>query len=194
MGKRQATAVAGFGIALLMWVLEMSGITIPIPLLISLGVIAVAMIIYGSIPIVLPAIGKIRKLRVYIAFDGQQKGEITNTEFSVKLETISVRSTHSMSNNSHRISRIVSDISFRTNKPIQIASIHLKIDSTDPRDIIEPNPELVQGFSLPYMLERSETHQFQFDLLPEKVEGKSLLLSVLAGGHWYTDGPYKLKE
>jgi len=89
--------------------------------------------------------------------------------------------------------RLVAEISFRTNQTIQIASLHLEIDPIDPRDIIEPDSDLAQGFPLPHILHRAETHRFQFQLLPKNVEGKhKLYLKVLAGGKWYTDGPLTL--
>lgn len=85
-------------------------------------------------------------------------------------------------------------ISFRTNRVIQIASLYIQIDAVDPRDTIEPDEDLAQGFSLPHTLQRSETHQFQFRISPSQAEGEhSILLRVLAGGKWYEDGPYNIK-
>lgn len=120
-------------------------------------------------------------------------------DFSVKLETIEYRSGTMFANlDSHTQKRppwLVAGISFRTNQVIQIATLHLEIDPTDPRDIIEPDPDAAQGFSLPHILHRAETHRFQFQLSPENAEGEhELHLKVLAGGRWYTDGPYILNR
>lgn len=82
---------------------------------------------------------------------------------------------------------LVAQISFRTNQTIQIASLHLEIDPIDPRDIIEPDSNSVQGFPLPHILHRAETHRFQFQLSPRNTEGEhKLFLKVLASGQWYT--------
>ncbi len=120
-------------------------------------------------------------------------------DFSVEMESITQRSGPVFFgrdlDTQNPLSWLMVDISFRTNQVIQIASLHLEIDPIDPRDIIEPDSDLAQGFSLPHILHRAETHRFQFQLLPENAEGKhKLLLKVLAGGRWYTDGPYTLNR
>jgi len=120
-------------------------------------------------------------------------------DFSVRIESIEYRYEsifldHGL-DTQKRPPRLVAEISFRTKRAIQIASLHLEIDPIDPRDIIEPDSSLAQGFPLPHILRRAETHQFQFQLLPENVEGEHKLhLKVLAGGRWYTDGPYTLNR
>lgn len=53
MGKKPYTAIAGFGIGLVMWILEMADATIPLMLLIILGVVALGMVVFGGIPIVI---------------------------------------------------------------------------------------------------------------------------------------------
>lgn len=50
--KRSYAIVGGFGLGLFMWVLEMAKVTIPLWLLITLGIIALGMVVFGSIPIV----------------------------------------------------------------------------------------------------------------------------------------------
>jgi len=123
-----------------------------------------------------------------------QKATATALKFSVKIEEMSERSVIDCAPNIQKRSpRLVVTISFRTNQVIQIASLHLEIDPIDPRDIVEPDPDLAQGFSFPHILYKSETHQFQFQLFPNQAEGEhGLLLKVLAGGQWYTDGPYRI--
>ena len=44
--------VGGFGLGLIMWILEMAKVTMPLWSLITLGVIALGMVVFGSIPIV----------------------------------------------------------------------------------------------------------------------------------------------
>lgn len=107
-------------------------------------------------------------------------------EFSVKIETIQSkgRIIYLDSDPTQQSPPWLSiDISFRTNQIIQIASLYIQIDADDPRETIEPDEYLAQGFSLPHTLQRSETHQFQFRISPNQEEcGHNLLLRVLAGG------------
>ena len=195
---RYAPAIGGFGIGLVMWLLEVAEVDIPTLWLIVLGCIAVVMVIYGVSPVVVSTFGKIRRLRIYVVSDAQQKSIKDNAlEFSVKLESLSTRSSGIWFDRpletQEPIRWLVAKVSFRTNQVVQIASIHLEIDPVDPRDIVEPDLDLVQGFSLPHILYRSETHQFQFRLSPGQAENEhNLLLKVLAGGNWYTDGPYEI--
>jgi hypothetical protein len=116
--------------------------------------------------------------------------------FSIKIETITIRSTmiplNRRVNTKSYPQYLVMKISFRTNQVIQVASLHVEIDPRDPRDIISPDITLAQGFKLPYLLSKGESHEFQFLLPPDRAKGQhNLLLKVLAGGYWYTDGPYK---
>ena len=60
MWRKYSPGVGGFGIGLLMWVLEMAGVTIPFLLLIALGIITAAMIVYSLIFIVIAGVGKLR--------------------------------------------------------------------------------------------------------------------------------------
>lgn len=124
---------------------------------------------------------------------------VATSDFSVKLENLIIRNSGIWFDrplvSQQPTTWLVATISFKTNQAIQIASIHLEIDPIDPRDIIELDLNLVQGFSLPHVLYRSETHQFQFQLSPDQAENvHNLLLKVLAGGNWYTDGPYRINE
>jgi len=131
----------------------------------------------------------------------RRKKPITQTiqepqlEFRVKVEEISVRQSRFLGENVWQETPqcLVMKISFRTNQVIQIASLHLEINSVDPRDIIEPGPHLAQGFKLPHILNRPETHEFQFEVLPAKKHGDyKMILKVLAGGDWYSDGPHSI--
>lgn len=126
------------------------------------------------------------------------KGKIEQqtSGFSIKVESITTRSMHAINkgvDTKYFLQYLTLKISFRTTKAIQIASLRIGIDSTDPNDTIEPDISLVQGFKVPYILPRGESHEFQF-LLPFRPTNKdhNLVLEVLAGGHWYADGPYKV--
>ena len=119
-------------------------------------------------------------------------------EFRVKVEELSIQqSSYLLDKNHFQIQEspkcIIAKISFKTNQVIQIASLHLEINSIDPRDIIEPDPRLAQGFHFPYTLNQSETYKFQFEVIPAKKPGDyKTTLRVLAGGDWYSDGPYSI--
>ena len=116
-------------------------------------------------------------------------------EFGVRVEEVSVRQSRFLGESTwHETPKcLVMKISFRTNQVIQIAYLHLEINSVDHREIIEPNTRLAQGFHLPYILNQSETHEFQFEVIPVKKPGiYKMTLSVLAGGDWYSDGPYDI--
>jgi hypothetical protein len=60
MGNRPKTAIAGFGIGLI--------VTLPTSLLIALGIVAFGMVIYGLIPYFMQAFGRIRMLRIRSPF------------------------------------------------------------------------------------------------------------------------------
>jgi len=47
-----------------MWILQVAEVKLPMPLLIALGIFAIGMIVYGSIPIVTVVLGKIRRLKL----------------------------------------------------------------------------------------------------------------------------------
>ncbi len=64
MEKRPVTAISGFGIGLFMWVLEVAEVKLPIPLLVFWGIVAFGMVIYGSIPISVLVLNRVRKLRI----------------------------------------------------------------------------------------------------------------------------------
>ncbi len=119
-------------------------------------------------------------------------------EFRVKVEEVSVQqSSYYLPCQSSNLQKtpqcLVIKISFKTNQIIQIASLHLEINSIDPRDIYEPSPHLAQGFQLPHILNQSETHEFQFEVIPAKKPGDyKVILKVLAGGDWYSDGPFSI--
>ncbi len=68
MGKQPFAAVGGFGLALIMWILEIANIHIPLWLLVLLGVIALGMVVFGSIPIVTSAYRGTRYLRLRTPF------------------------------------------------------------------------------------------------------------------------------
>ena len=117
-------------------------------------------------------------------------------EFMIKVETLSIQQRDYFLDESalHQGPQcLVMNISFKTKRVIQIASMHLEINSIDPRDIYEPSPHLAQGFQLPHTLNQSETHEFQFEVSPAKKRGDyKMILRVLAGGNWYSDGPYSI--
>jgi len=116
-------------------------------------------------------------------------------EFMIKAEEISIRRGSYLLNGhfQEEPQYLVMNISFKTSRVIQIASIHLEINSIDPRDIYKPSPHLVQGFQLPHILNQSETREFQFEILPAKKRGDyKVILKVLAGGDWYSDGPHSI--
>jgi hypothetical protein len=151
------------------------------------------------------ALRTFHELRLKVAYDtGNSASQPSKTspvavsplKFAIKVESIIQRSATFLDEGARNYKTppcLVLRISFKTNQAIQIASLHLEIDSTDPRDIIEPSPHLTQGFQLPHTLLKPETHEFQFEILPHKAKGKrKMLLKVLAGGDWYTDGPYSI--
>ena len=204
MGKRaKPTTIisASLGVAgyLLERGLDMAGVTLSLEWAIVLwavsGVLILLATVVGFKSYCWPFLKSIRIVRNKVeetAADGSP------LDFSVKIESITYKSSIYLDldlDTQKPPPRLVAEISFRTNKAIQIASLHLEIDPRDPRDIIEPDSDLAQGFLLPHILHRAETHQFQFQLLPEHVNAEHKLhLKVLAGGRWYTDGPYTLNR
>ncbi|MBA7623980.1 hypothetical protein ES703_31384 [subsurface metagenome] len=172
-------------------------------ILVAFGVVFAVRLLLAPYWIYKDRVTEVNRLSALVDNQGSAlEGTATDSsplDFSVKLETIEYRSGTMFANfDSHTQKRppwLVAGISFRTNQVIQIATLHLEIGPTDPRDIIEPDPDAAQGFSLPHILHRAETHRFQFQLSPKDTEGEhELHLRVLAGGRWYTDGPYILNR
>lgn len=62
--KRPYAAIGGFGLGLVMWVLEMADVIMPLWLLIILGVMALGMIVFGSIPLVIIAVRGLGRVRI----------------------------------------------------------------------------------------------------------------------------------
>jgi membrane protein implicated in regulation of membrane protease activity len=184
--------------------LQLSGYQNPIVAAILASIIA-GLLIWSA----WPAIKRIRfqpPIR-FTQLKQELKAEYSNTQstmaaeqdFSVKIEDIVSRSGSFFIDKDSRFQDsppiLIIAISFRTNRPIQIASLHLEIDDPiDPRDIIKPDMDLAQGFLLPHILTMSETHTFQFQLLGKYAAESEhkLLLKVLAGSKWYADGPYRI--
>ncbi len=63
---RKSSAVGGFGLALLLWVLEMSPVAIPLWLLITVGGIALGMIVFGSIPFIVGVTHVLQRVRLRV--------------------------------------------------------------------------------------------------------------------------------
>lgn len=63
MGKRPTTAIGGFGLGLIMWILEMAEVKIPTLILVILGLIAISMVFYGGWPILKRLWQKLKQLQ-----------------------------------------------------------------------------------------------------------------------------------
>ncbi len=61
--KRPYTAIGGFGLGIIMWVLEMADVALPSWLLIIVGLIALGMVVFGSIPIAVSAYHGIQRVK-----------------------------------------------------------------------------------------------------------------------------------
>ena len=68
MGKKPFAAVGGLGLGILMFVLEKMDVSLPLWLLISLGVIALGMVVFGGIPVVVSAYHSIRLVKLRTPF------------------------------------------------------------------------------------------------------------------------------
>lgn len=61
--KRPYTTIVGFGMGLIMWILEVADVSMPMWLLITLGVIALGMVIFGGIPMVIGISRNLHRIR-----------------------------------------------------------------------------------------------------------------------------------
>lgn len=68
MGKKPYAAIGGFGVGLIMWILEMTGVSMPLWLLIGLGIIALGMICFGIIPVAVSAYHGIQRVKPRMPF------------------------------------------------------------------------------------------------------------------------------
>ncbi len=57
------SAIGGFGIGFIMWILEMAEVKLPILLLIGFAIIAIGMVVYGMIPVVSSSFRYVSKVR-----------------------------------------------------------------------------------------------------------------------------------
>ena len=66
--KRPYTAIGGFGLGIIMWVVEMADVTMPSWVLIMVGLIALGMVVFGSIPVVVSAYHGIQRVKLRTPF------------------------------------------------------------------------------------------------------------------------------
>lgn len=68
MGKKPYATICGFGVGIIMWILEMAGVSMPLWLLIVLGFIALGMIFFGSIPVAVRVYHGIQRVKLRTPF------------------------------------------------------------------------------------------------------------------------------